>query len=219
MKRWALLVAALYFVILIVLTAPVLKLAFGHEIDRGDLSEAYLYPGTWVVLAVMAISQFAMLAVPVRIVSRRPVTRGALWPTVLAAALMTAALFVGAASSVLEFLFRDSFDEASAIFWVGGLLLWVLWSVVFYRIGQTSAPEDLITRQCRMLFKGSILELLIAVPTHVVARYRDYCCAGVLTFIGLSMGIAVMLFSFGPSVFFLYADRWRRSHPRRVAQM
>jgi hypothetical protein len=51
------------------------------------------------------------------------------------------------------------------------------------------------------------------VPTRMVARYRDYCCAGFLTFIGLTMGVSVMLFSFGPAVLLLYADRWRRLHP------
>ena len=53
----------------------------------------------------------------------------------------------------------------------------------------------------------------IAVPTHIVARSRDYCCAGFMTFFGLTMGISVMLFAFGPAVFFLYIDRWRRLHP------
>jgi hypothetical protein len=30
---------------------------------------------------------------------------------------------------------------------------------------------------------------------------------------GLTLGLSVMLFSFGPAVFFLYVDRWRRLHP------
>ena len=61
--------------------------------------------------------------------------------------------------------------------------------------------------------KGSVLELLIAVPTHIVARHRDYCCAGLLTFIGLAMGVSVMLFAFGPVVLLLFAQRWQRLHP------
>jgi len=35
-----------------------------------------------------------------------------------------------------------------------------------------------------------------------------------MTFIGLTMGVSVMLFSFGPAVFFLYADRWKKLHPK-----
>ena len=52
----------------------------------------------------------------------------------------------------------------------------------------------------RVVFKGSILELLIAVPTHIVARYRDCCCARFMTFIGLAMGMSVMLFALIDSI-------------------
>jgi len=163
----------------------------------------------------MFIGQFALLAVPVRFASRRPVTKGALWPTVLAGGLMAGGLFVGAAFSILEFIYggRDA-GQLPACAMVAGVLVWIIWSVIFFRLSRTAAPPDFISRQCRLLLQGSILELLIAVPTHIVARYRNYCCAGFMTFIGLTMGISVMLFSFGPAVFFLYIDRWRRLHPQ-----
>jgi hypothetical protein len=93
------------------------------------------------------------------------------------------------------------------------LLTWCLWSLIFFRLGRKEKAGDFIQRQSRTLLRGSILELLVAVPTHIVARQRDYCCAGFMTFIGLAMGISVMLFSFGPAVFFLFVARWRRLHP------
>ena len=89
-----------------------------------------------------------------------------------------------------------------------------MWTLVFYRTSRDAAPMDVITRQCRYLLKGSILELLVAVPTHIVARARDYCCAGFWTFLGIAFGVSVMLFSFGPGVFFLFAARWKRLHPQ-----
>ncbi len=46
----------------------------------------------------------------------------------------------------------------------------------------------------------SILEMLSAVTTHVMARCRDCCCAGFMTFVGLTMGVSVMLFSFRTSL-------------------
>jgi hypothetical protein len=91
-----------------------------------------------------------------------------------------------------------------------------LWTAVFYRMSRYENPEDVITRQCRYLFRGSILELLIAVPTHIVARSRDYCCAGFMTFIGITLGIAVLLLSYGPGVFFLFVERWHRLHRYRT---
>ena len=220
MKYWALLVAALYVLILVALTVPLGAAAFATDLSwinvkwptSKDLGNHW---PSWLWLLVMGLSQFALLAVPVRLAERRPVTRGPLLPTILAAGLMAGGLVTGAALAITEFARRDAGPDG----WIGwgaillGVLTWVAWSIVFVRMGRRTAPADVVTRLCRLLFKGSILELMIAVPTHIVARYRNYCCAGFLTFIGLAMGISVMLFSYGPAVFFLFAERWKRLHP------
>jgi hypothetical protein len=70
-----------------------------------------------------------------------------------------------------------------------------------------------MSRITRFLIAGSILELLIAVPAHIIARCKDYCCAGFLSFIGLACGTAVMLFAFGPAVFMLLARRVQSLKP------
>ena len=222
MKRWALLVAALYLLILAALTVPFLMLVFGADVLGTPAAHGamrlYGESGYWIFVSVMVACQVALLAVPVRVASRRPVTRGALWPTVLTAGLMMAILVMAAFFAMDEFITKGM--TTPWISWAGlgaGLLTWVIWSVVFFRASRTEAPRDLVTRQCRLLFQGSILELMIAVPTHIVARYRDYCCAGVMTFIGLTMGVSVMLFAFGPALYFLFAERWRRLHPERAA--
>ena len=65
----------------------------------------------------------------------------------------------------------------------------------------------LTRRRMRWLLAGSILELLAAVPSHVIVRERDDCSAPAGTFFGICCGISVMLLSFGPGVFFLFARR------------
>jgi hypothetical protein len=168
----------------------------------------------------MALGQAALLIVPVRVASRRPVARRSLlWP-VVTAGLMMGGLAVGAMYSLYEFALRDM-DLGNWFWWAGlgaGVVIWCLWAVLFYRSSRGVEPADLISRQCRLMLRGSILELLIAVPTHIVARSRGYCCAGAMTFIGLALGISVMLFSFGPAVFFLYVGRWRRLHPEPMEE-
>src|SRR5439155_5826227 len=92
--------------------------------------------------------------------------------------------------------------------------LWGVWFVVFSRFAAAHAPESLVNRAARWLLCGSILELLIAVPSHIMVRRRDDCCARVSTFWGIATGISVMLIAFGPAVFLLFAQRMRRLQPR-----
>jgi hypothetical protein len=167
----------------------------------------------------MFISQFVLLSVPVRVASLRPVTQGPIWRTILAGGLMAGGLAGGAFLSIYEFLVRGNLSNTFLWTAIGlAILTWGVWALVFFRMSRGVEPADLVSRQCRFLLKGSILELLIAVPTHIVARYRDYCCAGFMTFIGLTMGVSVMLFAYGPAVFFLFAERWKRLHPARTSR-
>ena len=217
MKRWALIVALLYGLMLAVLSLPVTLLAFVPHHDEPftfkDVVEWYGSWQLWLWLAVMGLAQAAMLAVPVRLASRRPVSRRPLALTVLAGGLMLGALLTGAILSIWEFSNKGDWDWVPCLAIGLGVVAWCLWAVIFFRLSRTAEPRDLLSRQCRWLLKGSILELLIAVPTHIVVRCRDQCCAGGMTFFGLTMGISVMLFSFGPGVFFLFVARWRRLHP------
>jgi hypothetical protein len=71
--------------------------------------------------------------------------------------------------------------------------VWAVWRIIFHRTDRDTAPTDGITKQCSYLLKGrgSILELLVAVPTHLAARARNYCCAGFSTFLGIAFGVSV----------------------------
>jgi hypothetical protein len=218
MKRWAILVAGLYLVTLVALTMPVLIAAFYPSMPIRDLVAAYFSWVYWALLVVMILGQAAMLLIPVAASRERPIARrSVIWP-VLASGLMVGLMVVGAITSVLEFIAQDNvFDKSmTGYYWLGVPIIfaiWGVWTVVFYRMNRSVAAMDVVTQQCRYLLKGSILELLVAVPTHIVARYRDYCCAGIMTFIGIVFGLSVMLFSFGPGVFLLFVQRWKTLHP------
>jgi MFS family permease len=216
MKRWVVIVAVLYSLTLLVLALPTALLAFipDSKFSAKDIADFFGSWQLWLLAVVMGLAQAALLAVPVQFASRRPNTRRPLALSVAAGALMMGGLVFGAIICLEEFFYRDKGPD-----WIGwaalglGVTVWGAWAVIFFRMGRNSEPQDFVSRQCRLLLKGSILELLIAVPTHIVARCRDYCCAGFMTFVGLSLGISVMLFSFGPGVFFLFVARWRRLHP------
>ena len=94
------------------------------------------------------------------------------------------------------------------------VLLWLIWGLVFYELAKADEPEALCNRLTRWLLRGSILELLVAVPSHIAVRSRDECCAPVGSFWGIVCGLSVMLMAFGPGVFFLFVERRRHLRPR-----
>ena len=83
--------------------------------------------------------------------------------------------------------------------------------MMFYRYAKDDDPNALVKRSTRWLLRGSILELLVVVPSHIIVRRRDDCCAPMGTFWGITTGISIMLLCFGPGVFFLFAERIRRT--------
>ena len=90
---------------------------------------------------------------------------------------------------------------------------WVVWAVVFFRSFRASEPDAVMRRLTTWLLRGSILELLVAVPCHVIVRERNDCCAPAVTFWGIATGVTVMLMAYGPGVFFLFAARIRAMKP------
>jgi hypothetical protein len=67
----------------------------------------------------------------------------------------------------------------------------------------------------QLLLAGSVVELLVALPMHLVVRRRTECCAGFATGLGIGVGLVVMLIALGPAVFFLFYRRYRQAPARR----
>jgi hypothetical protein len=93
-------------------------------------------------------------------------------------------------------------------------IFWLIWALIFRRFAKSDDENSLLKRSTRWLLRGSILELLVAVPSHVIVRRRDDCCAPAGTFWGIATGISVMLLCFGPGVFFLFVERCRKLKPK-----
>lgn len=215
MQRWAWIVVLLYGVIAILLTWPVLFLGFIKTETKVNILATFSSWTYWTWLTVMLLSQATLLAAPVKIAERRPVTRQAIISSVLGGAFMMGILIFGAVASIGETIVHDSLYKP---IWYAALielvLMWILWAVIFFRWSKRLEPRTLVEKQRRWIYRSSILELLIAVPTHVIVRQKEYCCAGFSTFVGIVLGLAVMLFSFGPGIFFLYAERWKNISKR-----
>jgi len=242
MKRWAVLTVLLYALALLVLTLPVVLIAFGGwglKGDNLDIKEAlglYAQWGYWLWLAIMMAGQALLLLLPINLAERRLPARRSLKTPVIVSAFLLANLCFAGLFSILCAIFTDnafnSFD-LFAVFTTGTqaaannsgwgtlwtmiltvLVFWVIWGVVFNRFAKIGDPDSLVKRLTHWLLRGSILELLVAVPSHVIVRRRDDCCAPVGTFWGIATGISIMLLCFGPGVFFLFVERFQHLQPK-----
>jgi hypothetical protein len=128
-------------------------------------------------------------------------------------AVWTATASVPIFGPLLETMGVDAAFLARASFFAPLGLCWLGWGWAFARFARVAEPEAVVQRAVRWLVRGSILELLVAVPCHVLVRSRNTCCAHAATFWGIATGLSVMLMAFGPGVFFLFAARCRRLRP------
>ncbi len=212
MKRWPVWIALLYAATLVALTVPAMRLVFiFHKEDLGaaPLFESWEY---WAWIVILMLNQWALLSLPADLANKRPAGKRSLVFQVTASALSAGLLIAGLAVSLSEAVKGDaSFGHTGWIFFGALGVSWLFWARVFAAWGRKLETGDLVKRTCRTLFKGSVLQLLVVVPCHIYVRSKDYCCAGIGTAIGLACGLAVMLVSFGPGVFFLYAGQWKKT--------
>lgn len=216
MRRWGIVVTVFYAFILIVLLLPVGillsgvdPLGVGYVIQ--DTRAAFKEWITWVPIAILLAGQVLLLCLSVDTSFKKLKPRAHIISTAAVAAALTALLAFTAILSVVLAArgekVLDHLDHQSAnwILLAGCGALWLAWGIVFYLFFRRSS--DWVTRATIYLLRGSVLELLVVIPCHVIVRRRHDCCAPVLTAFGIASGIAIMLLSFDPSVLFLYKKR------------
>jgi len=94
------------------------------------------------------------------------------------------------------------------------IFCWIVWLFVFYRFYRDVEAKTLFQRITTWLIRGSIVELLVAVPSHIIVRRRDECSAPGVTYLGIAAGLVIMAVAFGPGLYFLFLQRFERMKPR-----
>jgi hypothetical protein len=193
--------------------------AFVYEFDPHDTLGVYTKWILWIPIAIVLAGQALLLFVSVDTSRQRLKPRAHILVSCLVTGTLWALLTGSAILSLGYGIYGDHFGDEFLV--RGGNVLaswgviWVVWAVVFYLYFRT--PNARISRVTSWLLKGSVLELLIAVPAHVMARRRHDCSAPMATSFGIATGIAIMLLSFGPSVLLLYAKRANDYASRKAA--
>jgi hypothetical protein len=210
MRRWGIVITLFYSLIVVALLVPgafLLATDFSRS-QLHDLPDLYRAWWVWMPVAIVIAGQALLLFLSVDTSLQRLKPRTHILISVLTAAGLSAIL-AGAAILSLGFgIYGDKFG--GSFFDHGGVLycwvaLWGIWAIVFYLYFRNASAQ--ITRVTSWLLKGSVLELLVAVPAHVIVRRRNDCSAPVATSFGIATGIAIMLLCFGPSALLLYKKR------------
>ena len=213
MKRWAIVTALLYMLILAAFFPGALHMAlFFPDLSEATAPEIFLFYESgvfWLVMLLFFLSQLALLAIPVARESGRPVQKRHVASLVVSSSVLFAFLLVGFFLAMSELIGGEEFKFGAPDLIIVKIILlsWCIWALVFIRLRRGRSTVALFDLLMTRLFQGSILELLIVVPCHIYVRSKDYCCAGFNTFWGIAAGVSVMLFAFGPAVFVLFAQQ------------
>ena len=221
MKKWGVVVALFYCLVITVLVVPAaLLLVATSPPSMNDFRALYANAITWVLVGIVTFGEILLLWLTVdttqkRLKPRTHIVVSAATTGALLAIVTIAIIFsIGVAArgdGILQIL--PNSPNIPAI--LGAFCIpWLVWAILFYRVCRNSS--DPITRAIVWILRGSVLELLIAVPAHVIVRRRNDCSAPVVTGFGLASGLAIMLISFGPSVLWLYKKRME-SYPAKSA--
>jgi hypothetical protein len=224
MRKWGIVVTLVYTAIVIGLLLPSAILLTGDvalvsKRFLNDWANAYSAWSVWMLAGIFVLSQALLLFLSVDTSCKRLKPKTHIAGTTTVTALLFALLTFAAVLSVdaaAKGPISDALDSWAQAFAVCGAL-WVIWGIVFllYLRGSSAATD----RAMKWLLRGSVLELLIVVPSHVIVRRRDDCCAPVLTSFGIVTGIAIMLLSFGPGVLLLYKKRIDAYHDREKSSV
>jgi hypothetical protein len=216
---WVWIIVVIYLILAAaIVLAPLWVMIFG-DVD--------MLMAASVSACVLTLCGLGLLITPVKLTHRRTITRRNIWIPILTSGFLVGALVFGAGIALEEYFLYDrdyvnmnSRDMAYRQFlthetvWKYGVLIagvgvWLFWWLVFM-LANAANPSNLAVRFHHWILAGSVAELLVAVPTHIVVRRRTVCCAGIMTGTAICIGVAVMIVAFGPSVYLLYRRRWKQ---------
>ena len=205
MKRWALFTVSLYAISMSILVTPILLLLAGRD-DPGLLGFFYVW-----LAPVLILAQAVLLFAPVAVVQDRPVKRRKIVVSAVVGAIPMAAMTIVFFGSIILMMLgeKTSGDQlySPPILLSALAVFWLVWGIIFWKSFHSTDPTSFTATVTRWLLRGSILEVLVAIPSHIISRHRDECCAPVFSLLGIATGLSVGLMSFGPGIFFLFAKR------------
>ncbi len=218
MKRWGLLAILLYGICVLGIFLFGLILWEGVGVfDDARTSRGLLFFFALTVLLPLLLGAGGLLLVPVRVEAGRPLGQRSIVTAALLGSLPMGLLLLGFVLSLGLLIWGEARGGTLLYSWpvlILPVLFWLLWGCLFYRYLSQKDPEAFLSGATSWLLRGSILEILVALISHVVARHRQECCAPFLTYCAIVAGLSVALLSFGPGLFFLFLRKIREKQQK-----
>jgi hypothetical protein len=222
MRKWGIVITAVYALIVVGLLMPGAIFIMGGDNAKwatltGSLRYLYGSGIFWLAVGMVVCGEAALLFLRVDTSWQRLRPRAHIAVSGAVAAGLTALLTASAIWCVGCAVHGDDFTNSFILKSAAAVLcfvaaLWLVWGIFFYVYLRGASAA--VTRVISWLLRGSVLELLIAVPCHIIVRRRQDCSAPIVTSFGIATGTAIMLLAFGPSVLLLYKKRLDE-YPRR----
>ena len=206
--RWILLILYIAIVIGII----------GMSFHQGEnLNEKLFWP--LFLLTVTVISQVLLIFGAGTVNLCTPVRPRRLVLPVIVAALMMTVLVGALCFCLIELLYLDDKKWSVYAFWIIVGLSWILWSAVFFIRYRDTERYKILRNLVAALIAGSLIELFVAIPSHVIVSKRPGCFVGIGTGLGIISGIFVMLWAFGPGVILLFLRERRKAELQRSGKI
>ncbi|MHC4913395.1 MAG: hypothetical protein ACYTE5_10440 [Planctomycetota bacterium] len=217
MAKWAFVTVLLYIFLMVIVFMPLVWWAACYDnVNVLEISIFYKAWQFWLFCGIIMAIQALMLLFPVKTAAEAPKPQRLIWVPVVTAGLFFSILVLGVIWSILMVIWGDDilvdyFLLASFAFVI---FCWIVWLFVFHRFYRSVEARTMFRRITTWLIRGSIVELLVAVPSHIIVRRRDECSAPAFTWVGIAAGLVIMAMAFGPGLFFLFRERFERMKPR-----
>jgi hypothetical protein len=212
---WAYYIYGIYlFLVGVIFVAPV-----GIAAVSGD-DVLSISLGSGVVFFLIVTLGASLMAVPIARDWTGSPQRGSIVLPLIGSVLCALVVLGGAAAASLEFWGYPNKEPGDAplilVLSVGAGGAWAAWLAALCYLSHSVDPATISGRLAQWLLGGSVLELLVAVPMHMIVCRRGECSTGILTGFAIGLGIFVMLIALGPAVFFLCYRRYKQVYsPRR----
>ena len=197
-RRWIrsdMLVLRWVFLALYILIAGGLALLFWNEFDETAML---------IILGAMVVSQALLIFGTGSIQLCHPIRKRRLVLPIIGAATMMTLLVTGLLAALTELLYLDKLNLSEWTFWGVVAVSWIVWTVLLWQHVAPRPRYAVLARLTSYLLAGSLAELLVTVPSHIIVRRRPGCFVGMATMFGILAGVCVMFFSFGPVIFLLF---------------